>query len=41
MQKETCSLRYYTIMQTKIMERMGDKKTIIDFAMRYGNWYQN
>ena len=39
MQKENMSpLRYYTIMQTKkLSERMGDKKTIIDFAMRYGN----
>ena len=39
MKKENMSpLRYYTIMQTKkLSDRIGNKKTIIDFAMRYGN----
>ena len=39
MTKENMSpLRYYTIMQTKkLLDRISDKNTIIDYAMRYGN----
>ncbi len=39
MQKENMSpLRYYTIMQTKkLLDRIGNKNLIVDYAMRYGN----
>ena len=31
-------LRYFTIMQTKkLLDRVGDKQIIVDYAMRYGN----
>ena len=30
-------LRYYTIMQTKkLLDRIGNKDLIVDYAMRYG-----
>ncbi len=39
MGKENMSpLRYYTIMQTKkLLDRIGSKDLIVDYAMRYGN----
>ena len=39
MGKENMSpLRYYTIMQTKkLLDRIGSKNLIVDYAMRYGN----
>ncbi len=39
MEKEDMSpLRYYTIMQTKkLLDRIGNKDLIVDYAMRYGN----
>ena len=39
MEKEDMSpLRYYTIMQTKkLLDRIGHKDLIVDYAMRYGN----
>ena len=39
MGKENMSpLRYYTIMQTKkLLDRIGNKDLIVDYAMRYGN----
>ncbi len=39
MKKENMSpLRYYTIMQTKkLLDKIGDKDLIVDYAMRYGN----
>ena len=39
MKKENMSpLRYFTIMQTKkIMDRIGNKDVIVDYAMRYGS----
>ena len=39
MEKENMSpLRYYTIMQTKkLLDRIGHKDLIVDYAMRYGN----
>ena len=39
MTKENMSpLRYYTIMQTKkLLDRIGNKNIIVDYAMRYGN----
>ncbi len=39
MEKENMSpLRYYTIMQTKkLLDRIGGKNLIVDYAMRYGN----
>ena len=39
MEKENMSpLRYYTIMQTKkLLDRIGNKNVIVDYAMRYGN----
>ena len=39
MKKEDMSpLRYYTLMQTKkLSEKTKDEKTIVDYAMRYGN----
>ena len=38
MKKENMSpLRYFTIMQTKkLLDRIGNKNTIVDYAMRYG-----
>ena len=39
MKKEDMSpLRYFTIMQTKkLLDRIGSKEVIVDYAMRYGN----
>ena len=39
MEKEDMSpLRYYTLMQSKkLSEKIKDERTIVDFAMRYGN----
>jgi len=39
MKEENMSpLRYYTIMQTKkLLDRIGNKDLIVDYAMRYGN----
>ncbi len=39
MKKEDMSpLRYFTIMQTKkLLDRIGSKNVIVDYAMRYGN----
>lgn len=39
MEKENMSpLRYYTIKQAeKLKKKLGDKKVIVDYAMRYGN----
>ena len=39
MKEENMSpLRYYTIMQTKkLLDRVGSKNIIVDYAMRYGN----
>ena len=39
MKKENMSpLRYYTIMQTKkLLDKIGKKNLIVDYAMRYGN----
>ena len=39
MKKENMSpLRYFTIMQTKkLLDRIGSKDVIVDYAMRYGN----
>ena len=39
LEKEDMSpLRYFTIMQTKkLLDRIGSKEVIVDYAMRYGN----
>ena len=37
-QENMSPLRYYTIMQTKkLLDRIGNKDLIVDYAMRYGN----
>jgi len=37
-EEDMSPLRYYTIMQTKkLVDKIGSKDLIIDFAMRYGN----
>ena len=38
MKKENMSpLRYFTIMQKKLLDRIGKEDVIVDYAMRYGN----
>ncbi len=37
-EEDMSPLRYYTIMQTKkLLDRVGNKDLIVDYAMRYGN----